>query len=99
MLSSILAGKYLQIIACYMPFKKHCLISERHYFHGKYWHKASRIYHLSTTLCSNFQELPEIIVFLQMMFVVTSGVTVKHLNMYFIKNMYDLITRQEFDFK
>ena len=46
---------------------------------------------LHHTLCSNFQDVPGITGFLQMMFKVT--------RVYFVRNMYPVITCQEFDFK
>ena len=84
----------VQIIKCYMIFKKDYLISQRHLFSWKML--ASSIedlsFALSPPLCSNFQELPRINGFLQMRFAVTSGVIVKHMHIYFIRNMYHLIT-------
>ena len=49
---------------------------------------------LSPPLCSNFHELPGIIGFLQVMFAVTRGVIVEQVYMYFIRNMYHIITPQ-----
>ena len=74
----------MKIIKFYMTFKKHCLISDIHLFSWKWL--ASDLedlsFALSPPLCSNFQELPEIIFFLQMMFAVTRGVIVKYIYAY-----------------
>ena len=54
---------------------------------------------LSLPLRSTFQNVHVIFGSLQMIFKVTRGVIVKHVYIYFIRNMYLLMIWQEFDFE
>ena len=72
---------------------------DKYLFYGNGWHETPRIFASSPPSCSDIPNLPWIVDFLQMMFVVTSGIVVKHVHMYFIRNMNHRITWQEFNFK